>query len=203
MRQLIQGPAGSLDVLVEEPDSPPVALAVICHPHSLYGGSLTSKIVHQLARTFLEQGAICVRFNFRGVGESDGVFDNGHGEQADLLAVVDWARQNWPQPELWLGGFSFGGFVAIQAAVSLQPKRLVTVAPAVSFFPTADADLSGTDWLLVQGDDDEVVPADTVVRWAESLPSQPKLVIVEGASHFFHGRLNDLKQVILDTWPVG
>ncbi len=203
MRQLIQGPAGSLDVLVEEPDSPPVALAVICHPHSLYGGSLTSKIVHQLARTFLEQGAICVRFNFRGVGESDGVFDNGQGEQADLLAVVDWARQNWPQPELWLGGFSFGGFVAIQAAASLQPKRLVTVAPAVSFFPTADTDLSGTDWLLVQGDDDEVVPADTVVRWAESLPSQPKLTIVEGASHFFHGRLNDLKQVILDTWPVG
>lgn len=204
MFQSLPGPAGSLQVLVEEPDLPPAALAVICHPHPLHGGSLTNKVVHQLARTFLQQGAVCVRFNFRGVGESEGAFDNGHGELADLLAVVDWARQNWPQLELWLGGFSFGGLMAIQGAISLRPKRLITVAPAISYLPPdTTLDLSGLDWLLVQGEDDEVVSSGSIVRWVESLASGPKLAMVAGTGHFFHGRLNDLKQVILETWPDG
>lgn len=201
MFQSIPGPAGKLQVLVEEPDLPPSALAVICHPHPLHGGSLTNKVVHQLARTFLLQEAICIRFNFRGVGESAGTFDNGRGELADLLAVVDWARQNWPQLELWLGGFSFGGVMAIQAAISLRPKRLLTAAPAISYIPDTKPDLCGLDWLLVQGEDDEVVSTGSVVRWLESLPCRPKLSIVAGTGHFFHGRLNDLKQVILETWP--
>lgn len=200
--QSVAGPAGSLQVLLEEPNGEPSALAVICHPHPLHGGSLTNKVVHQLARTFLAQGAITVRFNFRGVGESEGAFDNGRGELADLLAVVDWARQERPQLALWLGGFSFGGLIAIQAAMDLQLQRLVTVAPAVSYLPDIKPDLSGVDWLLVQGEEDEVVSTESVVRWTESLSSRPRLVLVAGAGHFFHGRLNDLKQVILDTWPT-
>lgn len=201
--QSISGPAGSLQVLVEEPNGLPSALAVICHPHPLHGGALTNKVVHQLARTFLQQGAVTVRFNFRGVGESEGAFDDGRGELADLLAVVDWASQRWPHLQLWLGGFSFGGIIAIRAAMDLQLDRLVTVAPAISYLPDMKPDLPGLDWLLVQGEEDDIVSTESVVRWAESLPNRPTMALVAGTGHFFHGRLNDLKQAMLDTWSSG
>ena len=129
--QLIPGPAGNLELVLETPDgwdaSQPVTIC--CHPHPLHGGSLQNKVVHILAKSFLHLGAQVVRFNFRGVGQSEGEFADGLGEQDDLLAVVQWCRQNWPDATLWLAGFSFGAFVAIMAHEKIAPQRLVLVAP--------------------------------------------------------------------------
>jgi alpha/beta superfamily hydrolase len=195
----IQGPAGALQVLEEKAHVDPAAVAVICHPHPLYGGSLSNKVVHQLAKTFRELGAVSVRFNFRGVGESEGKFDEGRGEVEDLVAVASWAVERWPGLQLWLAGFSFGGFIALRAAQRLQPRRLVTVAPAVNYFPAEPLQLPPLDWLLIQGDSDDIVPADRVMRWLESQSAQPRLVLLDGVDHFFHGRLNSLRQTLIDA----
>ena len=116
------------------------------------------------------------------------------------LAVIDWAAQHWPGLPLWLGGFSFGGFIAIQAAAKLDPQQLVTVAPAVNYFPQQTVDLRDTDWLLIQGDSDDVVPLSNVQAWEQQQPVPPVLRVIGGAGHFFHGRLNELKQAILDHY---
>jgi len=194
----IEGPAGTLQLLVDLPEGAPVALAVICHPHPLHGGSFNNKIVHQLAKTFTGLGAVSVRFNFRGVGESDGSYDEGRGELQDLLAVVAWAQSQWPGLPLWLGGFSFGGWIALQAVAQLVPQRLVTVAPAVNYFPDASLRLTDVSWLLIQGDADDIVPAEQVHAWLATLDAQPQRVLLAGAGHFFHGRLNELKQAVID-----
>ena len=198
--QSIAGPAGALQILEEMPAGTPAAVAVICHPHPLHGGSLNNKVVHQLAKTFTELGAASIRFNFRGIEESEGKYDEGRGELQDLLAVVAWAQARWPELPLWLGGFSFGGFIALQAAQKLAPQRLVTVAPAVNYFTDRALDLSGISWLLIQGDADDIVPAELVTGWTDSLEFQPQLVLLKGAGHFFHGRLNELKQTIVDSF---
>lgn len=196
----IPGPAGALQVVVEQPETEARALAIICHPHPLHGGSLNNKIVHQLARTFSGMGAISVRFNFRGVGDSDGEYNEGLGELEDLFAVTGWATQRWPGLPLWLGGFSFGGFIAIQGAAGLKPEQLVTVAPAVNYFPEQRIDLPDTDWLLIQGDSDDVVPLSKVQEWERQQPVPPVFRVIGGAGHFFHGRLNDLKQAIVEHY---
>jgi len=198
--QSIAGPAGALQILEEVPAETPAAVALICHPHPLHGGSLNNKVVHQLAKTFTELGAVSIRFNFRGIGESEGEYDEGRGELQDLLAVAAWAQARWPELPLWLGGFSFGGFIALQAAQKLAPQRLVTVAPAVNYFADRVLDLSGISWLLIQGDADDIVPAELVTGWTGSLEFQPQLVLLKGAGHFFHGRLNELKQTIVDSF---
>ena len=198
--QSIAGPAGALQILEEMPAETPAAVAVICHPHPLHGGSLNNKVVHQLAKTFTELGAVSIRFNFRGIGESEGEYDEGRGELQDVFAVAAWAQARWPELPLWLGGFSFGGFIVLQAAQKLAPQRLVTVAPAVNYFTDRALNLSGTSWLLIQGDADDIVPAELVTGWTGSLEFQPQLVLLEGAGHFFHGRLNELKQTIVDSF---
>jgi len=167
--QSIAGPVGALQVLEERTVSAPVAVAVICHPHPLHGGTLTNKVVHQLAKTFHEMGAVSVRFNFRGVGESEGEYDEGRGELEDLLAVARWAEERWQGLPLWLAGFSFGGFIALKGAQRLEPRRLVTVAPAVNYFPAEPLHLPGLDWLLIQGETDDIVPVVQVKKWLASL----------------------------------
>jgi alpha/beta superfamily hydrolase len=198
--QSIAGPAGTLQVLEEKTVPEPGAVAVICHPHPLHGGTLTNKVVHQLAKTFNEMGAVSVRFNFRGVGESEGEYDEGRGELEDLVAIAGWAEKRWQGLPLWLAGFSFGGIIALKGAQRLQPRRLLTVAPAVNHFPAGSLQLPGLDWLLIQGDSDDIVPAVQVKQWLESLEDQPQFVLLEGADHFFHGRLNALRQAIIDAF---
>lgn len=198
--QSIAGPAGALQVLEEKTVPEPAAVAVICHPHPLHGGALTNKVVHQLAKTFNEMGAVSVRFNFRGVGGSEGEYDEGRGELEDLVAVARWAEQHWPGLPLWLAGFSFGGFVALKGAQRLEPHRLVTVAPAVNYFPAESLRLPGLDWLLIQGESDDIVPTVQVKKWLESLEYEPQFVLIEGAGHFFHGRLNALRQALIDAF---
>jgi uncharacterized protein len=198
----IAGPAGDLEAIVEVPASAAGAqrVVVLCHPHPSYGGTMTNKVVHMLARAFNEFGVPSVRFNFRGVGASAGSYDEGIGETQDAIAVLDWAAQRWPGAKLWGGGFSFGGAIAIRAATARDVRRLVTVAPAID--RVAVDDVPSCPWLIVQGDSDELVAAEKIQRWAQGLPTPPQLALVRGVDHFFHGRLNELRCIVLE-WLAG
>lgn len=159
---------------------------------------MTNKVVHTLAKSFNELGAIAVRFNYRGVGASAGSYDEGYGETDDTLAVLDWARRRWPQAKLWLGGFSFGGAVAIRAALLRPVRRLVTVAPAIQRIAVNAGKLPSIPWLLVQGDQDELVDSSQIRQWVATLNPAPHLTVLPGVGHFFHGRLNELREVVVD-----
>jgi hypothetical protein len=196
----IPGPAGNLETLLDSPqDADATRAAVVCHPHPLYGGTMTNKVVHTLARAFNELGVPVVRFNYRSVGASAGTYDEGNGETDDAVAVLDWSRQRWPNARLWLGGFSFGGAVAIRASVRRDVDRVVTVAPAIQRVPVDSANLPQCPWLLVQGDNDELVNAAEVQQWASTLSRPPQLCLLAGVDHFFHGRLNDLRDAV-SSW---
>jgi uncharacterized protein len=200
-RTRIAGPAGELEALIETPgDMPeqPAAFAVVCHPHPLYGGTLDNKVVWTVARAFQEFQVPAIRFNFRGVGASKGSYDEGRGETLDTLAVIAYGRSRWPQAALWLGGFSFGGVTAVRAAGDAHPTRLVAVAPGLTKIDISGAAPPACPWLIVQGDADEVVPADAVIDWAKGLEPAPTLAVIAGAGHFFHGRINDLRDTVVD-----
>lgn len=194
------GPAGRLEALLDEPDGgKPAAVAVICHPHPLHQGTMLNKVVHTLARAMNDLGLPSVRFNFRGVGASEGAYADGIGETADLVAVAEWARGRYPGADLWLAGFSFGAAVAIRSALALAPRRLITVAPPV----TRMADLiSGArpscPWLVLQGEADSVVACEDVQAWSAALEPPPDLVVLPEVDHFFHGRLTLLRSTLVE-----
>ena len=203
---MIAGPAGRLEALVEEPTpdaAPPRLAAVVCHPHPLFGGTLQNKVVHTVARTLRAGGAATLRFNFRGVGASEGVHDGGVGETADALAAVAAARARWPGLPLVLAGFSFGAVVAIRAAAAADPAWLITVAPAVDRVDPGAAPLPDCDWLIVHGDADEVVAPGAVLNWQARWAPHARLRMLVGVGHFFHGRLHELQDCIREEWPPG
>ncbi|HEX5421040.1 MAG TPA: CocE/NonD family hydrolase [Gammaproteobacteria bacterium] len=191
----IEGPAGVLEALVEKPSSPAAAVAVVCHPHPLYSGTMHNKVAHTLARSFRALGAIAVRFNFRGVGASAGEYAEGVGELDDALAVADWARNAWPSAVLYFAGFSFGSGVALRAAVRRPVRGLVTVALPVLEF-AQDVELPSSPWLAVHGDLDELVALADAERWFELSAPGTKLVVIDGATHFFHGKLEVLAREV-------
>ncbi len=198
-RVQITGPAGPLEAIAEiPPDNDMAHIGVICHPHPLHGGSMNNKVVHMLGRTMQGLGAPTLRFNFRGVGASAGTFDDGKGETDDALAVIGWARARWAGADLWLAGFSFGGAVALRAAATSNPARLITVAPAVTRIDPASVRMPTCPWLIVQGDLDQLVDAGAVREWAARLSPAPEIAMLSGAEHFFHGRLNDLRTIAAD-----
>jgi uncharacterized protein len=197
-RLSIAGPSGNLEGVLETPQGSDAShVAVICHPHPVYGGTMTNKVVHMLAKAFNELGVPAIRFNYRGVGASSGAYDEGRGETLDTLAVVGWANERWPHAKLWLGGFSFGGAVALRAAAQVEPARLVTVAPAIQRVDVTRVQLPRCPWLIVQGDNDELVNAQEVQAWAASLAPMPEFAMLPGVDHFFHGRLNELRDVVV------
>tara|TARA_R110000850_G_scaffold77777_1_gene168159 strand:- start:3516 stop:4139 length:624 start_codon:yes stop_codon:yes gene_type:complete len=195
-RHTIEGPAGALEMLVTRAENP-VALAVICHPHPLHGGSMTNKVVHTLMRAARDMGASVVRFNFRGVGRSGGEHDAGRGEIDDCLAVIDWARQEMPAPALWVMGFSFGGYIAAAAAnrLSSSPDRLVLVAPSVERLPFAALLPLKVSATVMMGEADDVVASAAVF---DLLDGREDVDVVRFAEtgHFFHGRLVELKDAV-------
>lgn len=198
-RVTIPGPAGPLEALLEAPEGEAVAHhAVVCHPHPLFGGTLDNKVVHTLARAMQERGVPTVRFNFRGVGRSAGVYDNGVGETDDALAVADWAAVRYPGSGLWSAGFSFGSFVACRLALERAATCLVTVAPPVQRFDFEHLPVPTCPWLVVQGDNDELVNHEYVLQWARQLVPPPRVALLAGADHFFHGRLADLRARVLE-----
>ena len=158
---------------------------------------MQNKVVTTLARTFANLGAIAVRFNFRGVGASAGGYTDGEGERDDVLAVMDWSRARWPGLRVYLGGFSFGAAMALGVAARAAPAGLVTVAPPVTRLP-ADFEPPRCPWLLVHGSADDVVAASPVIEWANALAAPPRIVVVDGVGHYFHGHLNVLGNAVAE-----
>ena len=189
-RRVVAGPAGDLDCALDEPVGALHGVAVICHPHPQHGGTLNNKVVATLARAFTQCGWRAVRFNFRGIGGSAGTWDEGRGEIDDALAVVAALRE--PGQVLALAGFSFGAYVASQAAAALQPERLVLVGPATASFTVAPVP---ADTLVIHGEADDVVPLAATLVWAR--PQALPVVVVPGAGHFFHGQLPLLKSLVV------
>lgn len=195
--QLIDGPAGKLEVVLGEPTGEERhGWGIVCHPHPLHGGTMNNKVVTTLSKMFQNLGLNTVRFNFRGVGQSAGQFDNGEGELQDLLAVMEWVQKQRTQSEVWIAGFSFGAYIAAKASTLLPMKRLITVAPPVENFPMKNLPPILTPWILAQGEKDEVVPATAVIEWAESLDPTPVIIRFPEAGHFFHGQLGELRSRI-------
>lgn len=195
----LEGPAGAVEAVLTEPvDGAALAgIAVVCHPHPLHGGTMNNKVVNMLARSFAKLGMPAIRFNFRGVGGSAGVYDDGNGEVDDALAVVDHLRAHFGDQPLWLAGFSFGSFVALRAAAHRRCTGLVMVAPPVQRF-AFDQVLPDCPILVIQGDSDEVVDCADVQSWVRAAEPAPRFELLTGVGHFFHGRLTDLRKIVED-----
>jgi alpha/beta superfamily hydrolase len=196
-RLALPGPAGRIQATLSMPPLPsPVGVAIICHPHPLYGGMMDNKVVTTLARCCTEAGLAAMRFNFRGVGTSEGHFDQAAGETEDALAVLDWLLAATGLRHHALLGFSFGGLVAAKTAAQRQPLQLVTVAPALHYSGEDTPPDPGCPWLLVHGRDDDVVDcADTVAR-VQHLQPPVDVRLLDGVGHFYHGRLGDLREIV-------
>jgi alpha/beta superfamily hydrolase len=197
---LIEGPAGAIEAMIERPPAARGGIvAVCCHPHPLYGGTMQNKVVHTLARACQDQRVTTVRFNFRGVGASAGAHDDGEGESADAAVIADHARAATGASRLWSLGFSFGGFVAYRLATLRDTAALVTVAPPVQRFDFTRLPVPRCPWFVAQGDADELVDHERVIAWTRTLAPAPEVRILPGAEHFLHGRLTELRTV-LGTW---
>jgi alpha/beta superfamily hydrolase len=198
-RLTVAGPAGPIEVVRNVPGPALWGIALVCHPHPLQGGTLDNKVVQTLAKTFFALGYVAVRFNFRGVGGSAGVFDEGIGETDDALAVLGDARTRFGQAlPIALAGFSFGSYVQTRVASRVSPERLVLVAAAVKRFPVESV---GPDTIVIHGEEDDVVPLADVFAWAR--PQQLPIVVFPGCGHFFHGRLPQLARTVTALWPKG
>ena len=198
-RSIVQGEAGAIDCAVDQPgaDTPLAGVAVLAHPHPLFGGTMDNKVVQTMARAFLQMGWRTVRFNFRGVGKTEGTHDEGRGESDDLLAVIAAHRQ--AGLPLVLGGFSFGAYVTTLAAARLEgdarAQRLLLVGPSTQRARPADVP---QDTVVIHGEVDDVVPLSAVLDWAR--PQQLPVTVVPGVGHFFHGQLPQLRQLIVRSW---
>jgi hypothetical protein len=194
------GPAGHLDCLIDEPRTVVRGVAVLCHPHPVHGGTMDNKVIQTLARSFAQLGYRSVRFNFRGVGASQGHWSHGAGEIDDAMAVVQHFRE--PSLPLALGGFSFGGYVASQVCARLAQsapiERLVLVGPATSTFEVARVP---EDTLVIHGEADDVVPLAATLDWAR--PQSLPVVVLPGVGHFFHGQLTRLRSLVVQAWGLG
>lgn len=195
-RHSIAGPSGAIECAIDAPAGTPRGLAVVCHPHPQHGGTMDNKVVQTLARAFTQLGYTAVRFNFRGVGASAGAWAQGPGEIDDALAVI--AAQRAPDQPLVLAGFSFGAYVASNAAQRLGSagaERLVLVGPAAQRFDMAAVP---QDTLVIHGETDDVVPLAAVFDWAR--PQSLPVTVIPGAGHFFHGQLPLLKSLVVGAW---
>ena len=193
----LDGPAGKLEGLLEFQDSSTLGgSAVICHPHPAHGGTMHNKVAHTLARAFVRLDFVALRFNFRGTGKSEGGYDEGRGELLDALAAVRWMRERNPGLPLWLAGFSFGAAIAIRAAIRTDPDGLISVAPAASRFATDMGSQPSCPWLIVHGDQDELIDINESVEWVNQLDPGPELTVFPDTTHFFHGKLVLLRQAV-------
>ena len=196
----IEGPAGKIETVLAEPTTLSSGIAAVAHPHPLHGGTMDNKVVHTVFKSVLELGYIAVKFNFRGTGNSEGAFDHGVGEVEDAVAVAQSIQNQFIDRAgnlpLLLAGFSFGGGVQIQAAEQLNPESLILVSPSLRHVGVRNIPAHVRNTLIIQGDKDDIVPLDAILDWAA--PQSRPVVIIPGAEHFFHGKLNMLKHVILD-----
>jgi len=190
-REFVAGPAGRIECAVDRPESTARGVALIAHPHPLYGGTLDNKVVQTLARSFLELGYETWRPNFRGVGETEGVHDEGRGELEDLHAVL--THLNVQKPVL--AGFSFGAAVQARLAERVTPERMVLVGVGVT---RLQAPKVPADTLVIHGENDDTVPLAAVLEWAR--PQDLPVILVPGADHFFHHKLHVLRTIVTSNW---
>lgn len=193
----LTGPVGGLEAVttkLAEADQPIVG--IVCHPNPLFGGTMNNKVVTTVARTFERLGLATVRFNYRGVGHSEGEYGEVVGECEDLRAVISWVKRVLPDYQLWLAGFSFGSYIAASLANQIEVDQLVSIAPPVHLHDFTQLTQIRCPWLVVQGDLDEVVPFEQVSEWANHSVVPFKFDVMEGARHFFHGRLIELKKLL-------
>ncbi len=199
---LIDGPVGKIEVALDAPEGTPRGIALVAHPHPLFGGSMDNKVAQTLARTLVQLGYLTYRSNFRGVGQTEGEYDEGVGERDDLLALLAHMRE---QPEqaslpLVLAGFSFGTAVISHVAHTLAERgqsveRMVFVGTAASRFDVASVP---DNTLVIHGEQDETVPIGSVYDWAR--PQELPVVVIPGAEHFLHRKLHILKRIVVDAW---
>jgi alpha/beta superfamily hydrolase len=196
-RFAIEGPAGTIEAVLDVPAAAPQGVALVCHPHPLQGGTLDNKVAQTLARTFAKLGYAAARFNFRGVGNSAGTFAEGIGETDDALAVLAHVRGRFGDGlPVALAGFSFGSFVQTRVAERVHAEGLVLVGPAVNRFRMQRVQANA---IVVHGEEDDVVPLADVFAWAR--PQQLPVVVFPGCGHFFHGRLPQLASVVTAMYP--
>ena len=209
-RLLLDGPAGSIECVIDFPAAgasregtgdPPRGIALIAHPHPLFGGSLDNKVAQTLAKTFVELGYVALRPNFRGVGASAGDHDEGRGEAEDLLRILDYARARFHAAAPVLAGFSFGAYVQTLVARQVRPERMALVGVAAGFVSggrSYTSEAVPADSVVIHGELDETVPLANVLAWAR--PQELPVIVVPGADHFFHRRLHIIKNIIKGAW---
>lgn len=196
----LQGAAGALECALDLPEASPRGLALIGHPHPLFGGTMDNKVVHTLARAFVALGYAAVRMNFRGVGTSEGVYDEGVGETDDMAQLLTHMREQYPDVPFALAGFSFGTFVQTQLQKRLEEQgtpaeRLVLVGSAPGKWPLPDVP---ADTILIHGEFDETIPLTNVFEWAR--PQDLPVIVVPGADHFFGRKLHHIKNHVIALW---
>ncbi len=195
----VEGPAGKLEAILKEPKGPVTRAAVCCHPHPLFGGTMHNKVVYRIAKAFQESGFAVLRFNFRGTGRSQGVHDEGRGEQDDLRAALRYVEQRYPEAEIWLAGFSFGSVVSVRVGCADDRVRaLVAAGFPVSKYNLEAALSCDKPKLFVQGSLDEFGTAADLQKFFEGLSGPKSLKIVEGGDHFFEGHLDELSRAVSD-----
>ncbi|MEL7310868.1 MAG: alpha/beta fold hydrolase [Pseudomonadota bacterium] len=200
----VAGPAGLIETLVERPaDGKDDRVILVCHPHPAHGGALTNKVAYTLARAGVLGGMTAVRFNFRGVGKSEGAYDEGRGELADTLAMIDWIRETMAPQHCVFAGFSFGSAMVVAASLERQCDQLILVAPPVGrILDPATRIPDGLAASIVQGGHDELVDAESVVAWCNEQPVGVRIALMETADHFFHGHLPALREILLAEMTV-
>jgi len=191
-RVVLDGPAGGIETDINDPGDGQRGIALVAHPNPVQGGTKDNKVVTTLAKTFFALGYVAARPNFRGVGASEGTFDQGRGEAEDLVAVAAHLKRRYGKLPVVLAGFSFGAFVQTRAARRIHPQRMVLVGPAVNRFK---AEGVPADTLVVHGEHDDVVPLAAVFDWAR--PQHLPIVVIPGGEHFFHGRLGLLADIVV------
>lgn len=195
---MLEGGAGAVEAVLTQVEDgvPPAGIAVVCHPNPLHEGTMHNKVVHMVARAFARRHIPALRFNYRGVGRSTGEHDEGHGETDDALAMVAAMRERFGPLPVWLAGFSFGAYVALRAARRTDCEGLVLVAPPVSLRFDFEQPMPDCPVLVIQGDADELVDHDAVAAWVASREPRPRLEVLPGVGHFFHGKLTRVRALV-------
>lgn len=196
----LQGGAGLMEGLLDLPAGTPKGIALVAHPHPLYGGTMENKVAQTLARTFVTLGYVAARINFRGVGASEGVHDNGHGETDDMMILYQYMVQRYPGLPVSLSGFSFGTFVQSHlaqrlAAAGTPAERLVLVGTAAAKWEIANVP---ADTILIHGENDDTIPLIDVLDYAR--PQDIPVIVIPGADHFFHRKLGHIKNWVIALW---
>lgn len=191
----ISSDAGMVETLVNDPGDARHGIVFVAHPHPLHGGSMDNKVVQSIAELCHNEGYVAVRPNFRGVGNSDGVYTGGEGESEDMLAVIAFVRSHYDAGlPIILAGFSFGAYVQHRVAQQLDGRKLVLISPAVNLF---EFDAVPSNTAIIHGNEDEVVPFLSVQNYAQT--HQLRMQAIQGAGHFYHGKLSELKQEVLQA----